>query len=149
MSAPVSNSILVAENPSPTFSSFFSICCCCFRGFNFNRLLELLRSETAVNRKNLSGSERCTVATEPDHDAGDLFRLADPADGNRAFQRLGYFRCGCKVAIHSRINRAGRDGVDSNILFGVFQRDRFGQPVDRVFAGNVDRSPGMADQSRD
>ena len=92
MSASVSSSILVVENPSPTFSSFYSICCCCFGGFKLDRLFELLGRVTAIDRKNLSGSERCAGGTEPDHDAGDLFRLADPADGNRAFQHLLYFR---------------------------------------------------------
>ena len=104
-------------------------------------VVELLGRVTAINRKNLSGSERCAGGTEPDDDTGDLFRLADAADGSRGFQHLLYFRRPRhEVAIHSRLDRPGRDGVDSNVLFGVFQRDRFGQPVDGVFAGNVDRN---------
>ena len=143
MSASVSSSILVLENPSPTFSSFYSICCCCFGGFKLDRLFELLGRVTAIDRKNLSGSERCAGGTEPDYDAGDLFRLADAADGSRGFQHLLYFRRPRhEVAIHSRLDRPGRDGIDSNVLFGVFQRDRFGQPVDGVLAGNVDRNQG-------
>ena len=143
MSASVSSSILVVENPSPTFSSFYSICCCCFGGFKLDRLFDLLGRVTAIDRKNLSGSERCAGGTEPDHDAGDLFRLADAADGSRGFQHLLYFRRPRhEVAIHSRLDRPGRDGIDSNVLFGVFQRDRFGQPVDGVLAGNVDRNRG-------
>src|SRR5439155_14785324 len=118
MSASVSNSILVVENPSPTFSSFYSIGCCCFGGFKLDRLFELLGRVTAINRKNLSGSERCSGGTEPDHDAGDLFRLADAADGSPGFQHLLCFRRPChEVAIHSRFDRPGRDGIDSNILF--------------------------------
>ena len=37
----------------------------------------------------------------------------------------------------------GATALTRTFCFGVFQRDRFGQPVDRVFAGNVDRSPGQ------
>src|SRR6266404_9449553 len=107
MSASVSNSILVVENPSPTFSSFYSICCCCFGGFKLDRLFDLLGRVTAINRKNLSGSERCAGGTEPDYDAGDLLRLADAADGSRAIYRLFHFRRSCKVAIHSRLDRPG------------------------------------------
>jgi hypothetical protein len=31
-----------------------------------------------------------------------------------------------EVVIHSRLDRPGRDGVHSNVLLSVFQRDRFG-----------------------
>jgi hypothetical protein len=51
-------------------------------------VVELLDSVTAVHRKNLSGSERCAGGTKPDYDTGDLFRLADAADGSRGFHHL-------------------------------------------------------------
>src|SRR4030095_9108070 len=111
---------------------------------------ELLGRVTAINSKNLSGSERCSGGTKPDYDTGDLFRLADAADGSRGFYHLLYFRRSRhEVAIHSCLDRPGRDGIDSNVLWGIFQRDRFGYPVDGVLAGNVDRNLGHADQSRD
>jgi hypothetical protein len=66
-----------AEGIKPSFDLLL----CCFGGFNFNRLFELLGSVTAIDRKNLSGSERCSGGTKPDYDTGDLFRLADAAHG--------------------------------------------------------------------
>src|SRR5947207_15038462 len=114
MSASVSNSILVLENPSPTFSSFYSICCCCFGGFKLDGFFDLLGRVTAINRKNLSGSKRCAGGTEPDHDAGDLFRLADAADGSPGVEHLLYFRRSRhEVAIHSRLDRPARDALHS------------------------------------
>ena len=104
----------------------------CFCGFNFDRLFALLRSVTAINREGLSGNERCAVGTEPAHGASDLFRLADASDGNRGLQTLLYFRRTREVAKHSRLNRPGSHGIDAHMLFGVFQRNRFGQPDDGV-----------------
>src|SRR5262245_10079038 len=120
----------------------------CLGGFSFDRLFVLLRSITAIDRESLSGNERRAVGTEPDHSPGNLFRLADAAYRSRGFQQLLYVRRSRRnLEKHSCLNCSGRDGIYSNILFRIFQRDRFGQPDNGVFAGNVDRSHGKADQA--
>src|SRR5262245_47940183 len=118
----------------------------CLGGFSFDRLFVLLRSITAIDRESLSGDKGRAVGTEPDDGACNLFRLADAAYRSRGFQQLLYVRRSRKIEKHSCLNCSGCDGIDSNILFRVFQRGRFGQPDDGVFAGNVDRSHGKADQ---
>src|SRR5439155_878767 len=112
-------------------------------------LLALLGSIPTVNRENLAGDERGVVGTEPDDGARDLFRPADASDGMCGLQHLPYLRRSRKVAKHSRLDCAWSDGIDSNVLSGVFERDRFGQPRDGVFAGSVDWSRCKADQSCD
>src|SRR5215813_7851912 len=109
-------------------------------------LFVLLRSVTAIDREGLSGNKRRAVGTEPDDGACNLFRLADAPYGVPGYQYLPYFRRNFQK--HSCLNRSGCDDIYSNILFRVFQRDRFGQPDNSVFAGNIDRSHGEADQPR-
>src|SRR5438552_2297910 len=114
----------------------------------FDALLDLLGRVPAINGDYLAGDERCAVGTEPDDGARDLFRPADASDRMRGLQHLPHFRRGREVAKHSRRDRPWSHGIDPNILFGVFERDRFGQPGDGVLAGGVERSRGKPDQPR-
>src|SRR5215467_13065829 len=103
-----------------------SICGCLFGWVQFRPLFALLRSVTAIDRESLSGNKRRAVRREPDNGACDLFRLADAAYGSRGFQQLFYLRRSRKIEKHSCFYCSGGDGIDPNILFRVFQRDRFG-----------------------
>src|SRR5882724_6001862 len=114
----------------------------------FDALLDLLGRVPAINGDYLAGDERCAVGTEPDDGARDLFRPADASDRMRGLQHLPHFRRGREVAKHSRRDRPWSHGIDPNILFGVFERDRFGQPGDGVLAGGVERRRGKPDQPR-
>src|SRR5437016_4353680 len=109
----------------------------------------LLGSVPAVDRDDLAGDERCARGTQPEDGAGNLLGLADASDGMRGLQHLLDFRRSRKVMEHSRLDRSWSHGIDANILLRVFERDRFRQPDDGVFAGSVNRSCGKAEQPGD
>src|SRR5713101_828644 len=117
----------------------------------FDALLDLLGRVPAVNREYLAGDERCAVGTEPDDGARDLFRPADASDRMRGLPHLPHFRRGRDGEKHSRRDRSWSHGIDPNILFGVFERDRFGQSADGVLAwsdwGLPRRSSGRSRRS--
>src|SRR5438093_10607945 len=109
----------------------------------------LLRGVTAIHREGLAGDERGTLGAEPDDGARDLSRLPDASDGMGRYQHLLYFRRGREPTKHWCLDRCGSDGIHSNVVLGVFERDGLRQPDDGVLAGGVDRCLRKADQSCD
>src|SRR3989454_5645513 len=109
----------------------------------------LLCGVTAIHREGLAGDERRTLGAEPDDGARDLSRLPDSSDGMGRYQHLLYFGRGCEVTKHSCLDRRRSDGIHSNVVLGVFERDGLRQPDDGMLAGGVDRCLRKAYQSCD
>jgi len=97
----------------------------------------------------LAGSEGCSGRTEPEHGAGDLLRHPDAAD--RGLRRDRSLYIGLPFAEspieHFGLDRAGRDTIDADALFGEFQRSRLGKADHGELAGDIDRRPRQADMA--
>jgi len=98
----------------------------------------------------LAGSEGCSGRTEPEHGAGDLLRHPDAAD--RGLRRDRSLYIGLPFAEspieHFGLDRAGRDTIDADALFGEFQRSRLGKADHGELAGDITTfAPSLAKAS--
>src|SRR6266545_3114330 len=97
----------------------------------------LLRYPASIDDKRGTDYELCVVGTEIENRRSALFGGAFPSHRNHRRDLIAQF-LSRETSKHIGDDHTGSDCIDADVLFGEFERDRFGKAFDRVFGRNVD-----------
>lgn len=103
-----------------------------------------VKDKTAVDRDQLAGDKARKIAQQPDHAAGDIFRLLRAAE--RAAVLIQLMTLGGNVFRGLNAGQSRRDGVDTDPLFTQLAGHGAGHRNHRALTGDIGHQPRRAPQ---